>query len=49
MLKALDSTFAFHFTDFVLSGYKRPVFIENTLKIDVVIPNHLLNIKNASK
>ena len=40
MLKALDSTHAVRFTDVVLSGYKRPVFIESNLNLDVVIQNY---------
>ena len=49
MLKALDSTNAVRLTDFVLSGYKRPVFIENNFKLDVVIQKQFVNIKNTSK
>ena len=44
-----DSTHAVRFTDFVLSGYKRSVFIDNTLKLDVAIQKQLLNIKHTSK
>ena len=40
MLKELDLTHAVRFTDFVLSGYKRPVFIKNNLNLDVVIQKH---------
>ena len=48
MTKTRDSTHAVRFTDFVLSGNKRPVFIDSILKLDVVIQKQLLNIKNTS-